>query len=155
MRELALGSATMAEKQSSVRRSSRSALAVAVPLLLAACNQTGGLKFGWEMFTSSLEPNLQQRETAFTPVGGVSREALDACHRTIAGQAVAHGAIQVEVVSAGTPSRLPNGVNEAPIQARITYRRADQVQIRQANVTCQRDDTGSVVALLSSPPVGP
>ena len=73
---------------------------------------------------------------------------IEACRRTIADHATAHGAIQVDVISAGTTRRLPNGVNEAAVEVRITYRREDQVQIRQADVTCQLEDNGSVVALL-------
>jgi hypothetical protein len=148
MRELALAQVTMAEKHSSVQRSTTSALAIAGTLFLAACNQTGGLKIGWDMFMSSLEPNVRQQQTSLTLVGAAPPEALDACQRTIAAQAAAHGAIQVEVISAGPPRRLPNGINEAPVEARITYQREHQLQIRQANVACRLDDKGSVVALL-------
>jgi hypothetical protein len=148
MRELALDPATRAETPSGVRRSVRSALAIAGPILLAGCNQTGGLKASWELFMSSLEPNPALEQAPFTSVGAVQPPALEACRRTIADQATAHGAIQVDVVSAGTPRRLPNGVSEVPVEARITYRRESQVQIRQAAVTCHLDDNGSVVALL-------
>jgi hypothetical protein len=148
MRELALDPATRAETLSGVRRSIKAALAIAAPFLLAACNQTGGFKAGWELFTSSLEPNLQRQQAPLASVGAALAPALEACRRTIADQATAHGAIQVDVISAGTPRRLPNGVSEAPVEVRITYRREDQVQIRQADVTCQLDDDGSVVALL-------
>lgn len=148
MRELALYPVTRAEKLSGVRRSITSAVALAGPFLLAACNQTGGLKAGWELFMSSLEPNPRREQAPLASVGAVLPPALEACRRTIADQATAHGAIQVDVISAGTTRRLPNGVNEAAVEVRITYRREDQVQIRQADVTCQLDDNGSVVALL-------
>ena len=148
MRERALASARTAENHSGVRRSTTSALAIAGPLFLAACNQTGSPRIGWDMFMSSLEPDMRQQQTSLTLVSAVLPEALDACQRTIAAQAAAHGAIQVEVISAGPPRRLPNGINEAPVEARITYQREHQLQIRQANVACRLDDKGSVVALL-------
>jgi hypothetical protein len=36
----------------------------------------------------------------------------------------------------------------APIEARIIYARSNQVQVRQARITCTLSDAGRVVALL-------
>jgi hypothetical protein len=58
------------------------------------------------------------------------------------------GAVQVQAASAGTPTTLPNGVTEAPLEARITYEQAGEVEIRQARVTCQLSEDGRVLALL-------
>ena len=58
------------------------------------------------------------------------------------------GATRVEAVSAGTLVRLPNGGTEASLEVKITYERQNQVQVRQARITCRLNDQGGVIELL-------
>jgi hypothetical protein len=115
-------------------------------LMLAACNYTGARVSLWEVFTGNL-----QRDSAPGPlvgVGGVSPEMLSACRESIAAQTQPLGATWIDVASAGTPIYLLDGGTEAPIETRITYEHDNQVQVRQARVTCRLDDQGGVVELL-------
>ena len=59
-----------------------------------------------------------------------------------------YGAIRVEAVSAGSPRGVWQGGTNAPIGARIIYAQADQIQVRQARVTCRLDAQGRVIGLL-------
>jgi hypothetical protein len=117
-------------------------------IAVSACAQTSGRAPVWEMFLSGSDSNVQQAETPLSPVEGVPPEAVEACQTTIAAEARVHGATQVEAVSAGTLTRLPNGVVEAPIEARIVYEHDAQTQVRQARVACRLNDQGSVIELL-------
>jgi hypothetical protein len=94
------------------------------------------------------ERDLRRLPRPLAPVGGVPRQSVDACRNSIAAGAKPHGAIRVEAVSAGTPSRVGPGVTGAPIEARIIYARMNQVQVRQARITCHVSARGQVVALL-------
>jgi hypothetical protein len=94
------------------------------------------------------ERELRQISRPLAPRAGVPRSVVDACRSTIAAQARAHGAIRVEAVSAGPPRPVGEGMTGAPIEARILYSRGDQVQVRQARITCQLSARGQVVALV-------
>ena len=115
---------------------------------VAACSQTAGRGPVWEMFLSGGESQVQPAATPLSAVEGVPPETVQACQNSLAVQASAHGATQVEAVSAGTPTRLPNGLVEAPIEARIVYEQEAQTQVRQARIACRLNDQGSVVELL-------
>jgi hypothetical protein len=88
----------------------------------------------------SLSPSL-------SPAPGTSRSLVRACQDAIASVAARHGAIRVEAVSAGPATRSREGGIDAPISARILYRRADATQVRQAPVICQLDGRRQVVAI--------
>ena len=121
-------------------------LIVVAFLGLGACAQVGGVK---ELFTGSLEGGRQPPPTpGGVSVAEVPAEAVEACRASIAEAANSLGAVQVQAASAGTPTTLPNGVTEAPLEARITYEQAGEVEIRQARVTCQLSEDGRVLALL-------
>ena len=115
---------------------------------LAACSQTAGRAPAWEMFLSGGDPQPQPAAAPLSPIEGVPPEAVEACQNSIAIEARVHGATQVEAVSAGTLNYLPNGLVEAPIEARIVYGEEPQTQIRQARVACRLNEQGSVVELL-------
>jgi hypothetical protein len=117
-------------------------------LALAACIPTGARAPGWAMFTSTPEPERRDGAGPLVAVDGVPPAALEACRATIADRASSRGAVRVEAVSAGTLVRLPNGLTEAPIEARITYEQGSQFDVRQARVTCRLDDQGGVAELL-------
>ena len=117
-------------------------------LTLAACAQMGPRTPGWAMLTSAPEPQVRDLASPLVPVDGVPPETLEACRQTIAARASSRGAVRVEAVSAGTPSRRPDGLTEAPIEARIVYEQESHVDIRQAHVTCLLDDQGRVAELL-------
>jgi hypothetical protein len=117
-------------------------------ILLGACAQIGAPK---ELFTGSLERERAPAPSELLPIAGVPGvrgDAVEACRDSIAAAANSQGAIQVEAVSAGTPTGPSNGITEAPIDARITYEQAGEVQVRRARITCQLSDEGRVVALL-------
>jgi hypothetical protein len=80
-------------------------------------------------------------------VPGVPASAVAACRRTIAGEARALGAVQVDAVSAGAPRTERGGLTGAPIVARIVYARGGQMQVRQARINCQINAQGRVVNL--------
>lgn len=132
----------------------KAALVLAGALGLTACNQTSGRAPVAEVYASILGPDHRSIQSPFSPVQEGPSAVVDVCRDTIAERAKAHGAIQVEVVSAGEPNHLPSGVTEAPLEARIVYRQEEQVQVRQAAVTCRLDHQGSVVGLLEPDPMG-
>ena len=113
-------------------------------LALSACNQTSSQR---ELFTGSLQGEPQSPTPLF-PMAGVPGEAVNACRDSIAAAASSLGAVEVEVASAGEASGLLNGMTSTPIEARIVYEQAGDVQVREALITCQLDDQGRVVALL-------
>ena len=90
---------------------------------------------------------LRQLPRPLSPVAGVPQKAVEACRGSLAAGAKPHGAVRVEAVS-GAPRRVRTGVTGAPIEARIVYSRSDQVQVRQARVTCHLSTQGRVLALL-------
>ena len=92
--------------------------------------------------------DLRQLQRRLSPVAGVPRRSVDACRNTIAAHGTPFGAIRVEAVSAGPLRGVRQGGTNAPIEARIIYARADQIQVRQARITCRLDAQGHVVALL-------
>ena len=94
------------------------------------------------------EREVRQLPRPLPRTGGVPRRSVDACRETIAAQARRHGAVRVEAVSAGSPRRVRSGVTGAPIEARIIYARSNQLQVRQARVTCQLNARNQVIALL-------
>lgn len=94
------------------------------------------------------QANLRRRPGPLSAVPGVAPRTVSTCRNTIAAAAKPHGAIRVEVASAGTPSRTGQGVLRAPVEARIVYAAGKQVQVRQARITCQLNAQGRVVALL-------
>jgi hypothetical protein len=94
------------------------------------------------------ESALRQLPRPLPRTGAVPRDAVNACRETIAAQARRHGAVRVEAASAGSPRRVRNGVTGAPIEARIVYARSNQLQVRQARVTCQLNVRNQVIALL-------
>jgi hypothetical protein len=115
-------------------------------LALAACGQSGVRGVSLDIFTSG---SVQEpRPGPLSAVAGVSDQAVEACRQAIAAAATRHGATQVEAVSAGTPSQLPEGVTEAPLETRIVYTQADTVQVRQARIACRLDDRGNVLGLV-------
>jgi len=115
-------------------------------LALAACGQSGVRGVSLDIFTSG---SVQEsRPGPLSAVAGVSDQAVEACRQAIAAAATRHGATQVEAVSAGTPSQLPEGVTEAPLETRIVYAQADTVQVRQARIACRLDDRGNVLGLV-------
>ena len=116
-------------------------------LLLAAC-QTGPRASFAEMFTGSLQDDSQQPRGPLVSVGDVPFEVLVACRETLAAQAQSLGATWLEAASAGAFIRLPDGITEAPIEARITYQSENRVQVRQARITCRLNDQGAVTELL-------
>jgi hypothetical protein len=94
------------------------------------------------------QANLRRRSRPLAAVPGVAPRTVSTCRNTIAAAAKPHGAISVEVASAGTPSRTGQGILRAPVEARIVYATGKQVQVRQARITCQLNAQGRVVALL-------
>ena len=91
---------------------------------------------------------LRQLPRPLSVVPGVARQSVDSCRNTIAAEAKPHGAVRVEAVSAGAPTRVREGITRAPIEARIVYARAGRVQVRQARITCQLNAQGRVISLV-------
>jgi hypothetical protein len=81
---------------------------------------------------------------------GVPAHVVAVCREAIAALARAHGAIQVEAVSAGRSGQLPNGETTAPLDVRIIYQRGDEIAVRRARVACRVGDQGTVVALVAA-----
>jgi hypothetical protein len=73
---------------------------------------------------------------------------IAACRERMNAQAQPLGATRVEAVTAGSLIRLPNGGTEVPLEVKITYERDNQVQVRQARITCRLNDQGGVIELL-------
>jgi hypothetical protein len=90
---------------------------------------------------------LRQLPRPLSRVPGVARRSVDSCRETIAAEAKPHGAVRVEAVSAGAPTRARQGITRAPIEARIIYARGGRVQVRQARITCQLNAQGRVISL--------
>ena len=82
-------------------------------------------------------------------VPGTPLSAIRACRDRIASLSQPYGAIRVEAAGAGRLAQRRRGLTEAPIWARILYRRAGLTQVRQARVTCQLDARGQVLAVRS------
>jgi hypothetical protein len=91
---------------------------------------------------------LRQLPRPLARVPGVARRSVNSCRETIAAEAKSHGAVRVEAVSAGAPTRARQGITRAPIEARIIYARGGQVQVRQARITCQLNAQGRVISLV-------
>jgi hypothetical protein len=91
---------------------------------------------------------LGQLPRPLSRVPGVARRSVDSCRETIAAEAKPHGAVRVEAVSAGAPTRARQGITRAPIEARIIYARGGRVQVRQARITCQLNAQGRVISLV-------
>jgi hypothetical protein len=91
---------------------------------------------------------LRQLPRPLSGVPGVARQSVNSCRNTIAAEAKSHGAVRVEAVSAGAPTRVRRGITRAPIEARIIYARGGQVQVRQARITCQLNAQGRVISLV-------
>jgi hypothetical protein len=92
--------------------------------------------------------NGQGLRDRWLPAGEVLSKVIAACRERMSAQAQPLGATRVEAVSAGTLVRLPNGGTEAPLEVKITYERENQVQVRQARITCRLNDQGGVIELL-------
>lgn len=118
-------------------------------LALGACGQAGFAPR--EFFTGTLGA-LPPRQASAEPamVVELTPETPDACRDGIAAAAESHGAVEVDVVSAGEPTLLPDGVTERPLETRIKYERAGEVQVREARIACRQDQEGRVVALLEA-----
>jgi hypothetical protein len=121
-------------------------LMLAVTLTLMGCGPLSFRGLGLDVFTSG---SVQEPEPGpLSAVPGVADETVEACRQAMAAAAAHHGATRVEAVSAGQVTQLPDGLTEAPIDARIVYDEAAGTQVRQARVTCRLDEQGSVVGLL-------
>jgi hypothetical protein len=115
-------------------------------LALMGCGHAGLDGFSLDVFASG---SVQERPPGpLVPVPGVADETVEACRQAIAAAAAPYGATRVEAVSAGAVSQLPEGVMEAPIEARIVYEQSADAQVRQARVACRLDGEGGVVGLL-------
>jgi hypothetical protein len=86
---------------------------------------------------------------ALRSVPDTPASAIRACRDRIASLSQPYGAIRVEAAGAGRLAQRRRGLTEAPIWARILYRRAGLTQVRQARVTCQLDAGGQVLAVRS------
>jgi hypothetical protein len=86
---------------------------------------------------------------ALKSVPDTPASAIRACRDRIASLSQPYGAIRVEAAGAGRLAQRGRGLTEAPIWARILYRRAGLTQVRQARVTCQIDAGGQVLAVRS------
>jgi hypothetical protein len=87
---------------------------------------------------------LGLRSAPGTPV-----RIIRACRDLIAELSQPYGAIRVEAASDGRVARSRRGLTEAPISARILYRRAGRTQVRQARVRCQLDARGQAIGVRS------
>ena len=122
---------------------------VRLPLVLLPDRGEGDERGTGRLGTArNLTRPARQVSRPLTGVPGVSPKSVNACRTTIAAEARAHGAVQVEAVSAGAPSTARTGLMGAPIEARIVYARGGDMQVRQARITCRLNTQGRVVALL-------
>lgn len=118
-------------------------------LILGACGQTGISPR--EFFTGSLGGlPTQQVSTEPASLAAVTPDVTEPCRDRIAAAAESYGAVEVEVVSAGAPTLLADGTTETPLETRVRYERAGEIQVRQARITCQQDREGRVLALLDA-----
>jgi nucleoid-associated protein YgaU len=88
------------------------------------------------------------RDRRMPPADEALPKVIAACRERMSAQAQPLGATRVEAVTAGTLVRLPNGGTEVPLEVKITYERENQVQVRQARITCRLNDQGGVIELL-------
>jgi len=79
---------------------------------------------------------------------GTPQVVVQSCRNALASGASSHGAIQVDVASAGRTARLKDGSLSAPVEARIVFQRGNRVQVRQARLTCRLDERGRTLAML-------
>ena len=100
----------------------------------------GRVMLSWPEQPRALEP-LRSRPPGMAP------RTVRACRTAIVAGARRHGAVRVDVASAGPTRSRPTGALMAPIEVRIVYERKGQAEVRQARVTCQLDATGQVFAL--------
>ena len=75
---------------------------------------------------------------------GVDQRTVLLCRDALARTVVAHGAVQVEAVSAGRSSRQSSSTF-APLTARVIYRLPSGYEVKQATVTCQMTRAGVAV----------
>ena len=92
-------------------------------------------------------PRLEPLRRA-TPVQAAPRPVVNACRTALAEAAAPYGAVRIDVASRGAPRKSADGGLSAPMEARIVYSRKGRMQVRQANVTCQFNGAGQVVAAL-------
>jgi hypothetical protein len=146
-------SEAIAMSNSTFRWPARAALAAAGLLGLTACSEATGRGSVLETYVSFLAQDRPQPAPvpmAVTPEP--QAEAVAACRETIAARARGHGAIQVEAVEVGAPDLLLTGFTELPVEMRIHYPQGDEVQVRQARITCRLDAQSRVVALTPAAP---
>jgi len=72
---------------------------------------------------------------------GVDRRTVRLCRDALARTVAAHGAVQVEAVSAGRASRRSSAAF-SPLTARVIYRLPSGYEVKQATVTCQTTRAG-------------
>ena len=72
---------------------------------------------------------------------------VNACRNGIVQGAMAYSPVQVDAISAGGVQALGGGVQAAPLFVRIVYARQGGYEVREAQVTCQLDAAGTVLAL--------
>jgi hypothetical protein len=75
---------------------------------------------------------------------GVDRRTVRLCRDALAHTVAAHGAVQVEAVSAGRASRRSSAAF-SPLTARVIYRLPSGYEVKQATVTCQTTRAGVAI----------
>jgi hypothetical protein len=78
---------------------------------------------------------------------GTPLDIVQSCRNALVPGALHHGAVQVDVASAGRTTRLKDGSLSAPVEARVVFQRGARVQVRQARVTCRLDAGGRTIAI--------
>jgi len=101
-----------------------------------------------QSFVLPADQDESRRDRRLPRAGEVLPKVIAACRERMSARAQPLGATRVEAVSAGTLVRLPNGGTEASLEVKITYERQNQVQVRQARITCRLNDQGGVIELL-------
>ncbi|KLK91752.1 hypothetical protein AA309_18480 [Microvirga vignae] len=110
----------------------------AVPKALLPIEKGGG-DSGWFRSIYLLQP---LRAKPGTPLS-----VVQSCRNALISGALRYGATQVDVASAGRTVRVKGGGFSAPVEARILFQRGNQVQVRQARITCRLDQAGRIAAM--------
>jgi hypothetical protein len=76
-----------------------------------------------------------------------SEQAIRACRETLIAAAAPYRPKRVEAAGAGPVRRTRHGIATIPIEARVTYDWGRGMEIRQARIACQLNDSNIVVAL--------
>jgi hypothetical protein len=77
---------------------------------------------------------------------GVPDQIISAGRQTIVAGAMPHDPVQVDTVSVGQLGRQGDGL-VAPLFVRIVYARQGGYEVREANVKCRLDASGTVSSL--------